>query len=78
MTRNQLAELPGTSRGFQFGLGVSIDRKGRYGWGGAAGTRFWVDPRSGEVGLFMVQINPYTAGDYEGRMKRLVEQARDR
>lgn len=78
MTRDQLEELPGRSRGFRFGLGVSIDRKGRYGWGGAAGTRFWVDPRNGEIGLFMVQINPYTAGEYEGRMKRLVEQARAR
>ena len=78
MTRNQLTELPGGARGFQFGLGVSIDRKGRYGWGGAAGTRFWIDPENDEIGIFMVQINPYTAGDYEGRMQRLVEQARER
>lgn len=76
MTRDQLAEIPGGSRGFRFGLGVSIDRKGRYGWGGAAGTRFWIDPEAGEVGIFMVQINPYRGADYEGRMKRIVEGAR--
>ena len=28
------------------------------GWGGAAGTRFWVDPQEELVGLFMIQFMP--------------------
>ena len=72
MTRDQLREVRGTDRGFQFGLGVSIDGEGRYGWGGAAGTRFWIDPVHKVIGLFMVQINPYRGADYEGEMKRIV------
>ena len=31
---------------------------GSYGWGGAAGTRFWVDPQEGLVGLLMIQFMP--------------------
>jgi CubicO group peptidase (beta-lactamase class C family) len=50
-----------------FGLGVAVwtgpagqplGSLGRYGWGGAAGTRFWVDPLEELVGLFMIQIMP--------------------
>ena len=53
-----------------FGLGVGIvgDTAGKsgelgaaqaYGWGGAAGTNFWVDPANDIVGLFMVQSMPH-------------------
>lgn len=53
-----------------FGLGVGIvgDTAGKtgelgaaqaYGWGGAAGTNFWVDPVNDIVGLFMVQSIPH-------------------
>ena len=49
-----------------FGLGVGIagdtaaesgelGAAAAYGWGGAAGTNFWVDPANDIVGLFMVQ-----------------------
>jgi CubicO group peptidase (beta-lactamase class C family) len=51
--------------GFGLGFGVSLGLGGRnlgsigsYGWGGAAGTRFWVDPREELVGLFMIQFMP--------------------
>lgn len=53
-----------------FGLGVGIiastagkagelGADGAYGWGGAAGTNFWVDPKDNIVGLFMVQSVPH-------------------
>ena len=52
-------------RGFGLGVGVQIDAArqnlgsaGSYGWGGAAGTRFWVDPQEALIGLFMIQIMP--------------------
>jgi CubicO group peptidase (beta-lactamase class C family) len=31
---------------------------GRYGWGGAAGTHFWIDPQEELFGLLMIQIMP--------------------
>lgn len=72
MTSDQLGEIRGRRGGFRFGLGVSIDDRGRYGWGGAAGTRFWIDPREGMIGLFMVQIYPYRAPNYERQMKDIL------
>ncbi len=53
-----------------FGLGVSITldpaavsgelgAAGTYGWGGAAGTTFWIDPENDVVGIFMVQSLPH-------------------
>jgi CubicO group peptidase (beta-lactamase class C family) len=50
-----------------FGLGVDVwtslaghplGSMGRYGWGGAAGTRFWVDPQEELIGLLMIQFMP--------------------
>ncbi len=47
-----------------FGLGVSVQLTesrtdlgsiGNFGWGGAAGTHFWIDPKEDLIGLFMVQ-----------------------
>nr|AKJ87251.1 hypothetical protein [uncultured organism] len=32
---------------------------GEYNWGGAAGTRFWIDPEEDLVGIFMVQSIPH-------------------
>ncbi|KGE03478.1 serine hydrolase domain-containing protein [Pseudohaliea rubra] len=53
--------------GFGLGVGVSVDpgatgelgADGSYGWGGAAGTRFWVDPVDDIVGIFMTQSVPH-------------------
>ena len=55
--------------GVAFGLGFAvvtdngkvgeIGSDGEYNWGGAAGTRFWIDPAENLVGLFMVQSIPH-------------------
>lgn len=53
-----------------FGLGVGIvndpasksgelGARGAYGWGGAAGTNFWVDPERNIVGIYMNQSIPH-------------------
>jgi len=57
------------SWGYGFGLGwkVMLDparagilgSRGMYGWGGAASTEFWVDPREEMIGLIMAQLMPY-------------------
>ena len=53
----------------KFGLGVGIttgtgelSAPGAYGWGGAAGTYYWVDPVNDIVGLFMNQSIPNRTG----------------
>jgi CubicO group peptidase (beta-lactamase class C family) len=71
MTANH---LDGVSEGFGrpgvgFGLGfaVALDQgeigelgsAGEYNWGGAAGTRFWIDPEEQLIGVFMVQSIPH-------------------
>jgi CubicO group peptidase (beta-lactamase class C family) len=70
---------------FGFGLGVSVRRElgadgaqgslGEYGWGGLAGTTFWVDPEEELVGVFMVHINPNRDIDFRNQFKNLVYQA---
>jgi len=59
--------LPGRPRGRGFGLSVQVVNDpvaagirvspGSYGWDGAFGTHFWVDPKERVVGVLMVQTN---------------------
>jgi CubicO group peptidase (beta-lactamase class C family) len=56
-----------TGWGFGLGFGVQLNpgdsgetgSAGEYNWGGAAGTRFWIDPQEQLIGLFMVQSLPH-------------------
>ena len=70
--------------GSGFGLGVSVvtdlgrswhlGSEGSYGWGGAFGTWFWIDPKEELIGILMVQ----TSGpmhDIRYQVQNLVEQA---
>ena len=71
MTINHLSDLPmgwgrkGAGFGLGFGLVLNpgefgeVGSAGEYSWGGAAGTRFWIDPRENLVGMFMVQSMPH-------------------
>lgn len=68
MTSNQ---IPAGRRNFRFGLGFSINREGEYSWGGAAGTRFFINPRRKLIGIYMIQINPYGERRYGNQMKQL-------
>jgi CubicO group peptidase (beta-lactamase class C family) len=59
--------LPGRPKGRGFGLSVQVVSDaitagyrvsdGSYGWEGAFGTHFWVDPKEKIVGILMVQTN---------------------
>jgi CubicO group peptidase (beta-lactamase class C family) len=59
--------VPGRSRGRGFGLSVQVISDavaagyrvstGSFGWDGAFGTHFWVDPKEKVVGVLMVQTN---------------------
>jgi len=72
MTANQIGEIPlwqDTYQNYGFGLGFRVRKSvaqtqtlgsvGEYGWGGAYGTYFWVDPRERMIGLLMIQLLPY-------------------
>jgi CubicO group peptidase (beta-lactamase class C family) len=81
--------LPGRAKGRGFGLSVQVitDRaaantpisNGSFGWDGAFGTHFWVDPKEKIVGLFMVQAsgpNRLMNPDFENAvMQALMEPA---
>ncbi len=84
MTTDQLDTLFPT-RGMGFGLGVEVleapglageyGSVGRYGWGGAYGTTYWVDPKEDLVAVFMVQQLPREGFDLSDRFRTLVYQA---
>ncbi len=62
--------------GFGLGVRVSVDparsqmlgTAGEHGWGGAAGTYYWIDPAEEFIGIIMFQFQPgdafQLAGDY--------------
>ncbi|MBI2736226.1 MAG: serine hydrolase [Rhodospirillales bacterium] len=62
MTADHVGNRPGRPDGFGFGLGVEVHTKvgesafmgsvGEYGWSGAAGMEFWIDPKEELVGLY--------------------------
>jgi CubicO group peptidase (beta-lactamase class C family) len=59
--------LPGRPKGRSFGLSVQVVSDanaasyrvsdGSFGWDGAFGTHFWVDPKEKVVGIMLVQTN---------------------
>lgn len=88
MTSDHLGDMPrggllATGYGFGFTMAVShgagktgvIGSEGEYFWGGAAGTRFWIDPREQMIGIFMIQILPHTNLTYGTQFRQLAYQA---
>jgi CubicO group peptidase (beta-lactamase class C family) len=67
MTADHVGSRPGRPDGFGFGLGFEVHTRlgdsaiegsvGEYGWSGAAGTTFWIDPKEQLIGLYMVQAS---------------------
>ena len=86
MTTNHTGDLPigfgAPGVGFGLGFAVALDQGqigelgsvGEYSWGGAAGTRFWVDPAQDLIGIFMVQSIPHRT-DLGQKFKLLTYQA---
>ena len=56
------------------GLTGDSGSDGEYNWGGAAGTRFWIDPKENLIGIFMVQSLPHRTS-LAGNFKVLTYQA---
>lgn len=85
MTSDHLGSIPGMSPGNGFGLGFAVSKEpgvagmmgspGEYNWGGAAGTRFWIDPKEELIGIYMIQILPHTGLEYGSEFRVLTYQA---
>ncbi|MCH2084234.1 MAG: beta-lactamase family protein [Saprospiraceae bacterium] len=76
-------QLPGN--GFSFGLGFSVATDladtgnlgsvGNYGWGGAAGTFFSIDPKEELIMIMMIQLMPYSHLKVRSYFQTMVYQA---
>ncbi len=85
MSSDNLGTIPGIGPGAGFGLGFAVSKApgeagmmgspGEYNWGGAAGTRFWIDPQEELIGIFMIQILPHTGLEYGSEFRVLAYQA---
>jgi CubicO group peptidase (beta-lactamase class C family) len=77
--------LPGRPKGRSFGLSVQVINdaiaantrisNGSYGWDGAFGTHFWVDPKEKMVGILMIQTdnpNRELNGDFENAVMQAI------
>jgi CubicO group peptidase (beta-lactamase class C family) len=68
MCQNHLKKI-----GKVYGLGGTVNGKGFYAWGGAAGTKFWIDTSSNSYMVFMIQrwgYNPPTVKVFNAHVKR--------
>jgi CubicO group peptidase (beta-lactamase class C family) len=84
MSSDHLGSIPGLGPGVGFGLGFAVSKApgeagmmgspGEYNWGGAAGTKFWIDPQEDLIGIFMMQIL-MSPTDYGSTFRVLTYQA---
>ena len=85
MSTDHLGDLQMGNGGYGFGLGFAVAKDmgrigalgsvGEYNWGGAAGTKFWIDPEEEMIGIYMVQILPHTGLNYGVVFKNLAYQS---
>jgi CubicO group peptidase (beta-lactamase class C family) len=87
MASDHLGPISATLRrpGYTFGLGFQVRKDvgldgqsgsiGEYGWAGAGGTYFWVDPREQLIAILMTQAPGPARLYYRHLFKELVQQA---
>jgi CubicO group peptidase (beta-lactamase class C family) len=88
MTVNQIGEArlwQDTYPGYGFGLGFRVRLElgrsptlgsvGEYGWGGAYGTYFFIDPHEELIGILMIQLMPYAHLNLRPEFQNTVNQA---
>jgi len=85
MTADHTGARPGRPPGFGFGLGFEVRTAvgdaaqpgsvGEYGWSGAAGTTFWVDPKEQLYAVYMVQANADDTRDLRMQFRSMVQAA---
>jgi CubicO group peptidase (beta-lactamase class C family) len=86
MTVSHLGEIKYSwGAGIGFGLGFSVcedlgDRgtpgsEGEFGWGGAYGSTYWVDPKEDLVVVYFKQLTPTNNLDDQSKLRTLIYQA---
>jgi len=85
MTRDHVGALYSANGSSGFGLGFEVlldpgragqyGSVGRFGWGGAYGSNYWVDPGHDLVAVFFIQLMPSGGLDLADRFRTLVYQA---
>ena len=85
MAADHTGTRPGRPPGFGFGLGLEVRTAlgdssqpgsvGEYGWSGAAGTTFWVDPKEQLYAIYMVQANADDTRDLRMQFRSMVQAA---
>lgn len=84
MTSNHLGKIPYPA-GQGFGLGFSVctnlgergtpGSEGEFGWGGAYGSTYWVDPKEDLVVVYFKQLTPTNNVDDQSKLRTLIYQA---
>jgi CubicO group peptidase (beta-lactamase class C family) len=85
MTADHTGSRPGRPPGFGFGLGFEVRTAvgdsvqpgsiGEYGWSGAAGSTFWVDPKEQLFAIYMIQANDADTRDLRLQFRSMVQAA---
>jgi CubicO group peptidase (beta-lactamase class C family) len=85
MTADHVGSRPGRQPGFGFGLGFEVRTAlgdsaqpgtvGEYGWSGAAGSTFWIDPKNELFAIYMIQANADDTRDLRMQFRTMVEAA---
>jgi CubicO group peptidase (beta-lactamase class C family) len=85
MAADHTGTRPGRPDGFGFGLGFEVHTRlgdsalmgsvGEYGWSGAAGTTFWVDPKEQLVAIYMVQASADDTRFLRNQFRTMVQAA---
>ena len=85
MSSDHLGEIQMGLPGYGFGLGFAVSKApgqagmmgsaGEYNWGGAAGTKFWIDPKEDMIGIYMIQILPHTGLEYGSEFRVMAYQS---
>jgi len=85
MAADHAGARPGRPPGFGFGLGFEVRTAvgdsaqpgsiGEYGWSGAAGTTFWVDPKEQLYAIYMVQANDADTRNLRMQFRTMIQAA---
>lgn len=85
MTADHTGTRTGRPPGLGFGLGFEVRKTtgeaalpgslGEYGWAGAAGTVFWVDPKNDLIAIYMVQVSELDRVALRNQFRTMVQAA---
>ncbi len=85
MTADHNGTRAGRTPGLGFGLGFEVRTKegeaalpgslGEYGWAGAAGTLFWIDPKEELIAIYMVQVSELDRVALRNQFRTMVQAA---